>query len=170
MATAPASTSLAPAARTALRRSYSFRYKTLDVRSWYLDETVRRARAQILAAGGDAGGSVPLPKRRKLFTVLRSPHVNKKSREQFEMVHRYRLLKWTLEDTGTGDEGEVAHEIAARTEPGVAVRVTEERPAVLALAEYYLSPSGTEAASQQQQQQQRQRERAQEQVPGPGVE
>lgn len=37
-------------------------------------------------------GPVPLPNRRRCFTVLRSPHVDKKSREQFELVTHKRIL------------------------------------------------------------------------------
>ena len=37
-------------------------------------------------------GPVPLPNRRKCFTVLRSPHVDKKSREQFDIVTHRRIL------------------------------------------------------------------------------
>ena len=37
-------------------------------------------------------GPVPLPTKRELFTVLRSPHVDKKSREQFELKTHKRLL------------------------------------------------------------------------------
>ena len=38
-------------------------------------------------------GPVPLPTRRERFTVLRSVHVNKKSREQFEMRTHKRLIQ-----------------------------------------------------------------------------
>lgn len=37
-------------------------------------------------------GPIPLPTERKIFTVLRSPHVNKKSREQFQMETHKRIL------------------------------------------------------------------------------
>ncbi len=37
-------------------------------------------------------GPVPLPNKRRLFTVLRSPHVDKKSREQFEITTHKRIL------------------------------------------------------------------------------
>ncbi|MBQ0740220.1 30S ribosomal protein S10, partial [Aquimarina celericrescens] len=35
---------------------------------------------------------IPLPTKRKIFTVLRSPHVNKKAREQFQLDSFKRLL------------------------------------------------------------------------------
>jgi small subunit ribosomal protein S10 len=37
-------------------------------------------------------GPVPLPNRKRVYTVLRSPHVNKDSREQFEIRTHSRLL------------------------------------------------------------------------------
>ncbi|AEC02915.1 30S ribosomal protein S10 [Parasphaerochaeta coccoides] len=43
-------------------------------------------------AGAKVSGPVPLPTRINKVTVLRSPHVNKKSREQFEMRTHKRLI------------------------------------------------------------------------------
>ena len=37
-------------------------------------------------------GPVPLPNRKRVFTVLRSPHIDKKSREQFELTTHRRIL------------------------------------------------------------------------------
>ncbi len=42
--------------------------------------------------GASVSGPVPLPTKRRLYTVLRSPHVDKKSREQFEMRTHKRLI------------------------------------------------------------------------------
>jgi small subunit ribosomal protein S10 len=42
--------------------------------------------------GASTRGPVPLPTRRHVYTVLRSPHVDKKSREQFEMRIHKRLI------------------------------------------------------------------------------
>lgn len=42
--------------------------------------------------GALISGPIPLPTKRSLYTVLRSPHVNKKSREQFEMRIHKRLI------------------------------------------------------------------------------
>ncbi len=42
--------------------------------------------------GATVSGPIPLPTRRQLFTVLRSPHVDKKSREQFELRTHKRLM------------------------------------------------------------------------------
>jgi small subunit ribosomal protein S10 len=49
-------------------------------------ETVKKTGALIV-------GPVPLPTKRELYTVLRSPHVDKKSREQFELKTHKRLLE-----------------------------------------------------------------------------
>ena len=39
----------------------------------------------VVRAGAKVSGPIPLPTRINKYTVLRSPHVNKKAREQFEM-------------------------------------------------------------------------------------
>ncbi|CAM9143599.1 30S ribosomal protein S10 [Mycoplasma marinum] len=43
--------------------------------------------------GAKVSGPVPLPTKREVFTVLKSVHVNKKSREQFEIRTNKRLIK-----------------------------------------------------------------------------
>lgn len=48
-------------------------------------ETAKRTGARVV-------GPIPLPTKREIYTVLRSPHVDKKSREQFEMRTHIRLL------------------------------------------------------------------------------
>ncbi|MCK5945813.1 MAG: 30S ribosomal protein S10 [Mycoplasmataceae bacterium] len=50
------------------------------------------------SAGATVQGPVPLPTKREIFTVLRSVHVNKKSREQFEMRTHKRLIILTNTD------------------------------------------------------------------------
>ena len=53
-----------------------------------VDEIVRTARR----SGARISGPIPLPTRRTVYTVLRSPHVDKKSREQFETRVHKRVL------------------------------------------------------------------------------
>ena len=57
-----------------------------------LDDAVK----QIVVAGKRTGarivGPVPLPKKCRRFTVLRSPHVNKKARDQFEIITHKRMM------------------------------------------------------------------------------
>ena len=52
------------------------------------DEIVRTAKR----TGARICGPVPLPTRRTIYTVLRSPHIDKKSREQFERRIHKRLI------------------------------------------------------------------------------
>lgn len=66
-------------------RLKSFDHKLLDVSMSEIVETVKKTGATIL-------GPVPLPTKRELFTVLKSPHVDKKSREQFELKTHKRLV------------------------------------------------------------------------------
>lgn len=42
--------------------------------------------------GASIAGPIPLPTRKEIYTVLRSPHVDRKSREQFEMRTHKRLI------------------------------------------------------------------------------
>lgn len=46
----------------------------------------------VVKAGAKVSGPVPLPTRINKYTVLRSPHINKKAREQFEMRTHKRLI------------------------------------------------------------------------------
>ncbi|MBN1292211.1 MAG: 30S ribosomal protein S10 [Candidatus Latescibacteria bacterium] len=52
------------------------------------DEIVRTAKR----SGARISGPVPLPTKRTIYTVLRSPHIDKKSREQFERRIHKRLI------------------------------------------------------------------------------
>jgi len=52
------------------------------------DKIIRTAKA----TGAAISGPIPLPTKRSLYTVLRSPHVDKKSREQFETRIHKRLI------------------------------------------------------------------------------
>ena len=66
-------------------RLKAFDYRILDNSTKEIVNTAKRTGAQIR-------GPVPLPTRVEKFTVNRSPHVDKKSREQFEMRTHRRLL------------------------------------------------------------------------------
>jgi small subunit ribosomal protein S10 len=58
-----------------------------------LDKAVKQIVMTGKRTGSDIVGPVPLPNRRKVFTVLRSPHVDKKARDQFEIVTHRRILE-----------------------------------------------------------------------------
>ena len=66
-------------------RLKAFDYRMLDASAAEIVETAKRTGAQV-------AGPIPLPTRIEKFTVNRSPHVDKKSREQFEMRTHRRLL------------------------------------------------------------------------------
>jgi small subunit ribosomal protein S10 len=57
-----------------------------------IDQSSRAIVQTVAKAGAKVAGPVPLPTRINKFTVLRSPHVNKKAREQFEMRTHKRLI------------------------------------------------------------------------------
>ena len=57
-----------------------------------LDKAVKQIVLTVKRTGSTIVGPVPLPNKRRCFTVLRSPHVNKKSREQFELITHCRIL------------------------------------------------------------------------------
>jgi small subunit ribosomal protein S10 len=57
-----------------------------------VDKSAEKIVKTVRSTGAVVTGPIPLPTRRKIFTVLRSPHVNKKSREQFQLATHKRLL------------------------------------------------------------------------------
>jgi len=66
-------------------RLKAYDYKVLDQSVAEIVDIVRKTGARL-------AGPIPLPTRINRFTVLRSPHVDKKSREQFEIRTHKRLL------------------------------------------------------------------------------
>lgn len=63
----------------------SYDHQLLDKAVKQIVLTARRTGAQVV-------GPIPLPNRQRGFTVLRSPHVDKKSREQFVIITHHRIL------------------------------------------------------------------------------
>ena len=66
------------------------RVKAFD--HWLVDQTAADIVRTAQKSGASVKGPVPLPTRRERWTVLRSPHVDKKSREQFELRTHKRLI------------------------------------------------------------------------------
>lgn len=66
-------------------RLKAFDYRVLDASTQEIVSTAKRTGAQVR-------GPIPLPNNIEKYTVLRSPHIDKKSREQFEMRTHKRLL------------------------------------------------------------------------------
>ena len=66
-------------------RLKAYDHRLLDASAEKIVETAKRTGAQV-------SGPVPLPTEKNIYTILRSPHVNKDSREQFEMRNHKRLI------------------------------------------------------------------------------
>ncbi|MEO1137521.1 MAG: 30S ribosomal protein S10 [Pseudomonadota bacterium] len=66
-------------------RLKAFDHRVLDASTLEIVNTAKRT-------GANVRGPIPLPTRIERYTVNRSPHVNKKSREQFEMRTHKRML------------------------------------------------------------------------------
>ena len=63
----------------------AYDHKLIDVSAEKIVETAKRTDAKV-------AGPIPLPTKRRLYCVLRSPHVDKKSREHFEMRIHKRII------------------------------------------------------------------------------
>ncbi len=57
-----------------------------------IDQAAKQIIDTALRTGATLAGPIPLPTRRSTFTVIKSPHVYKKGREQFEMRVHKRLI------------------------------------------------------------------------------
>lgn len=66
-------------------RLKAFDYRIIDKSAKHIIDTAIRSGAKVV-------GPIPLPTERRITTVLRSPHVDKDSREQFEMRTHKRLI------------------------------------------------------------------------------
>ena len=66
-------------------RLQAYDHKILDQSTEEIVNTAKRTGAQIK-------GPIPLPTKKEIYTVLRSPHIDKKSREQFESRTHKRLI------------------------------------------------------------------------------
>lgn len=85
-ATKPAATAKADNPKQRIRiRLKAYDHKVIDQSAKQIVDTAIRT-------GATVAGPVPLPTRRSTFTVVKSPHVYKKGREQFEMRVHKRLI------------------------------------------------------------------------------
>ena len=64
--------------------------KSYDVRM--LEASVSKVVGLLVKSGAQIKGPIPLPKKRKVYTVLRSNFISKKSREQFERISYTRVV------------------------------------------------------------------------------
>ena len=77
-------------------RLKAFDYRVLDASTQEIVNTAKRT-------GASVRGPIPLPNKIEKFTVLRGPHVNKKSREQFQLCTYKRLVDIYSNSTKTVD-------------------------------------------------------------------
>ncbi len=78
-------------------RLKAFDHRVLDQSTSEIVNTAKRTGAQVR-------GPIPLPTKIEKFTVLRSPHIDKKSREQFEIRTHKRIIDITEPTPKTIDE------------------------------------------------------------------
>ncbi len=57
-----------------------------------VDRSAEKIVKTVRSVGAVVNGPIPLPTHKRIFTVLKSPHVNKKAREQFSLCSYKRLL------------------------------------------------------------------------------
>ena len=67
------------------------RLKSYDHR--LIDQSAKKIVDSVVRTGAVVNGPIPLPTKKEVFTVLRSPHVNKTAREQFERRTHKRLIQ-----------------------------------------------------------------------------
>lgn len=83
------------------KQNIRIRLKAYDHR--ILDQSAKEIVDTATRTGATVRGPIPLPNRLQRFTVLRSPHVNKKSREHFEVRTHKRVLDIIDPTAGTVD-------------------------------------------------------------------
>jgi small subunit ribosomal protein S10 len=57
-----------------------------------VDKSAEKIVKTVKTTGAVVSGPIPLPTQKQIYTVLRSPHVNKKAREQFQLSSYTRLM------------------------------------------------------------------------------
>ena len=57
-----------------------------------VDKSAEKIVKTVRISGAVVSGPIPLPTNKKIFTVLKSPHVNKKARDQFQLCTYKRLM------------------------------------------------------------------------------
>jgi small subunit ribosomal protein S10 len=57
-----------------------------------VDKSAEKIVKTVKSTGAIVSGPIPLPTHKRIYTVLRSPHVNKTSREQFQLCAYKRLM------------------------------------------------------------------------------
>jgi small subunit ribosomal protein S10 len=83
--------------------SQKIRIKLKSYDHHLVDKSAEKIVKTVKQTGAVVSGPIPLPTEKKIFTVLRSPHVNKEAREQFELCSHKRLIDIYSTSTKTVD-------------------------------------------------------------------
>jgi small subunit ribosomal protein S10 len=83
--------------------SQKIRIKLKSYDHHLVDKSAEKIVKTVKATGAIVSGPIPLPTEKKIYTVLRSPHVNKEAREQFELLAHKRLIDIYSTSTKTVD-------------------------------------------------------------------
>ena len=83
--------------------SQKIRIKLKSYDHHLVDKSAEKIVKTVKLTGAIVSGPIPLPTEKKIYTVLRSPHVNKESREQFELCAHKRLIDIYSTSTKTVD-------------------------------------------------------------------
>ena len=89
-----------------------------------LDRSVAAIVEAVKRTGAEIRGPIPLPTKIKKYTVLRSPHINKDSREQFEIRIHTRLIDII---SATGDTVDSLMKLDLAPEVNVEVRAMGQK-------------------------------------------
>ena len=102
-----------------MEQKIKVRFKAYDEK--LLDKTIGEIVHTVKRTGAEIVGPIPLPPRKNSYTVLRSPHVDKKSREQYEIRTHKRLL-YILDTTPQTMDALMSLDISA----GVDIAIKQE--------------------------------------------
>ena len=72
--------------------SHRIRIKLKSYDHNLVDKSAEKIVKTVKMTGAVVSGPIPLPTEQKIFTVLKSPHVNKKAREQFQLCSYKRVM------------------------------------------------------------------------------
>ncbi|KAJ8906429.1 hypothetical protein NDN08_002922 [Rhodosorus marinus] len=128
--------------RIPLYRTYRYRMRSADTRSWLINEMIRRTMSAVIRSGGViTKGERRLKTRSRVWCVNRSPFVHGKHKDHFWMRMRRILFSYKQDAYDALEEPNLrksAFKIAEKLPGIVATRVNEKTPGVLALPEMYL--------------------------------
>lgn len=69
------------------------RVKLKSYEHYLLDRYTSEIVKAVISTNAAVNGPIPLPTKKKIYTVLRSPHAHKKSREQYELTTHVRIIE-----------------------------------------------------------------------------